>query len=80
MKITKSTIRKDHTLCEGKLTQVINTQGELVLRIDQNKYGQYDDHKHKMLLTPSEASQLLAFLKENEQRLNDLQERVEVWK
>ncbi len=78
MKITKSTIRKDHTLCEGKLTQVINTQGELVLRIDQNKYGQYDDHKHKMLLTPSEASQLLAFLKENEQRLNDLQERVTV--
>ncbi|MAF36165.1 hypothetical protein CL622_03550 [archaeon] len=78
MKITKSTIRKDHTLCEGKLTQVINTQGELVLRIDQNKYGQYDDHKHKLLATPSEALKLLAFLKEKEQWLIQLQERVEI--
>lgn len=78
MRITKSTTRKDHTLCEGKLTQVINTQGELVLRIDQNSYGQYDDHKHKLLTTPSEALKLLEFLKEKEQWLNQLQERVEV--
>ena len=69
MKITKTTCRKHHTLCNGKLKVAFNASNELVQRISQSTYGEYDEHKHKLILNSAEALELYQYLEQNKQRL-----------
>ena len=69
MKITKTTTRKHHTLCDGDLQPVFNLSGDLVLRIKRSTYGEYDEHSHKMILSRREALDLHVFLLKNINKL-----------